>query len=122
MPEITEMGFSPFSVQYQLSCNGPEKERAPVNTVPKIHIAWIVMTETNAEISITAASFFGCGFYILFPRNSHGPMGSFLRAKTADGLRDIRKAHSLWSAPFLLKSCPVVAEKQWETFPERTTK
>jgi len=58
----------------------------------KFHIAWIVITETNAVISKIRASF-GC----LFPGHHV--------AKQA-------LTHSLWSASFLLKSCPVVAEKQ----------
>lgn len=83
------------------------------------------MTETNAEISITAASFSGAVFL-------HPFSGEFLAAPSgqallgcvlpAAGKQGSRKAHSFWSAPFLLKSCPVVAEKQWENFPERTTK
>jgi len=66
----------------------------------KIHIAWIVITETNAEISNSGHPF---RVPFLIP-------GALTAEQQFSG--DVKKTHSLWSAPFLLKSCPVVAEKQ----------
>jgi hypothetical protein len=89
MPETTEMGIFlfPRAVSAELQRKGNGKGPGEYRS-EKIHIAWIVMTETNAEISITAASFFGCGFFTFLFRkipDCHSPWGCFLLCKKRTG-------------------------------------